>query len=57
MTFDFTKGSTNGWVEFKIPVSSLKTAVQNKAGANYILFALAGNPGTPIYVYSIEITD
>ena len=57
MAFDCASGSTGGWKEYKIPVSTLKIAAQNKAGANYITWHFRTNAKTPVYVYSLEITD
>ena len=57
MAFECISGSTNGWMEYKIPVSALKAAAENKPGANYITWHFRTNANTPVYIYSIEITD
>ena len=57
MAFDCASGATDGWKEYKIPVSALKEAMEDKAGANYITYHFRTNENIPVYIYSLEITD
>ncbi len=57
MAMNVAEGSTNGWIAISIPISTLKAAAESKAGANYILFAFRSDANTPVYVYSLELTE